>query len=202
MITETSEYTGHNFDEDMSLLTLQNIVAEDSRTIEGLKKRFLQTHLAQTSSRIEGRLEVRELYPHEFLRVEKEVWSHYHDQKAYPGSDRIFGALIGGYLVGAARCRKHPDGYDVDGVFVLSEYRGRGIARKLMDLLIRKCGEKETLYMHSRTELVNFYASFGFSLIAEKELPKTIRERFIFHSGELESLEVTPMKRKPGKARG
>ncbi|WP_298666822.1 GNAT family N-acetyltransferase [uncultured Methanofollis sp.] len=185
----------------MSLLTLQSIVAGDSWTIEGLKKRFLQTHVAQASTGIEGRLEIRELFPHEFLRVENEVWSHYHDQKAHPGSDRIFGALIGGYLVGAARCSKHPDGYDVDGVFVLSEYRGRGIARKLMDLLIRECGEQETLYMHSRTELIDFYASFGFCLISERELPKTIRDRFIFHSGELETLEVTPMKREPGRAR-
>ncbi len=201
MISEMPEYTRHNFDEDMSLLTLQSIVAGDSWTIEGLKKRFLQTHVAQASTGIEGRLEIRELFPHEFLRVENEVWSHYHDQKAHPGSDRIFGALIGGYLVGAARCSKHPDGYDVDGVFVLSEYRGRGIARKLMDLLIRECGEQETLYMHSRTELIDFYASFGFCLISERELPKTIRDRFIFHSGELETLEVTPMKREPGRAR-
>ncbi len=201
MISDMPEHSIHNPDEDLSLLTLQTIVAEDVRTIEGLKRKFRQTRAAQASTGIEGRLEIRELFPHEFLRVEREVWSHYHDQKAHPGSDRIFGALIGGYLIGAARCRTHPDGYDVDGVFVLPEYRGRGVARQLMDLLIRECGEREVLYMHSRTELVGFYASFGFFTILERELPKTIRERFSFNSGSLETLEVTPMKREPGKAR-
>lgn len=201
MISEIPEHSSHTFDEDLSLLTLQKIVAEDFRTIQGLKKRFRQTRAARASTGVEGRLEVRELFPHEFLRVETEVWSHYHDQKAHPASDRIFGALIGEYLVGAARCRKHPDGYDVDGVFVLPEYRGRGIARNLMDLLIRECGERETLYMHSRTELVDFYASFGFFTIPERDLPRTIRERFNFNSGSLETLEVTPMQRKPGRVR-
>lgn len=201
MISKIPEHSSHTFDEDLSLLTLQKIVAEDILTIQSLKKKFRQTCVAQASTGVEGRLEVRELFPHEFLRVETEVWSHYHDQKAHPGSDRIFGALIGTYLVGAARCRKHPDGYDVDGVFVLPEYRGRGIARNLMDLLIRECGERETLYMHSRTELVDFYASFGFFTIPERDLPKTIRERFNFNSEALAILNVTPMMRRPGQAR-
>jgi len=201
MISKTPEQSSHTFDEDLSLLTLQKIVAEDFWTIQGLKKKFCQTRVAEASTGVEGHLEVREFFPHEFLRVEAEVWSHYHDQKAHPGSDRIFGALIGKYLVGAARCRKHPDGYDVDGVFVLPEYRGRGIARNLMDLLIRECGEQETLYMHSRTELVGFYASFGFFAIPERDLPRTIRERFNFNSEALETLNVTPMMRRPGQAR-
>ncbi|WP_054847204.1 GNAT family N-acetyltransferase [Methanoculleus chikugoensis] len=70
---------------------------------------------------------VRELFPHEFPHVEEEVWSHYRDRKVHPGGDRIFGgALAGEYLVGTARCRKHPDGCEVDRVYVLSEYRGAG----------------------------------------------------------------------------
>ncbi|WP_221058501.1 GNAT family N-acetyltransferase [Methanoculleus chikugoensis] len=196
------EYTSRTYDEDRSLLTLQSIVAEDFRTAGGLRRRLLRTDAAQPPTRIEGSLVVRELFPHEFPHVEEEVWSHYRDRKVHPGGDRIFGALAGEYLVGTARCRKHPDGCEVDRVYVLSEYRGRGIDRQLMDLLVRECGERDILYLHSRTGLINFYASFGFSPISRRELPKTIRERFIFHTGEVEALGITPMKREPGSQAG
>ncbi len=202
MIPEMPEYTSRTYDEDRSLLTLQSIVAEDFRTAGGLRRRLLRTDAAQPPTRIESSLVVRELFPHEFPHVEEEVWSHYRDRKVHPGGDRIFGALAGEYLVGTARCRKHPDGCEVDRVYVLSEYRGRGIDRQLMDLLVRECGERDILYLHSRTGLINFYASFGFSPISGRELPKTIRERFIFHTGEMEALGVTPMKREPGSQAG
>jgi nucleotide-binding universal stress UspA family protein/GNAT superfamily N-acetyltransferase len=141
----------------------------------------------------------RELSFREFPMAE-EIWQHYHQQRGNPETDRIFGVFVDETPVSVARCRKHPDGWEVDGVFVPDEYRGRGYARLVMTPLIRDCGV-EPLYMHSTLELVPFYASFGFRPIKEQDLPPTIRERFNFALGEMQGSNVSPMKREgvPGQ---
>jgi len=88
----------------------------------------------------------------------------------------------------------------VDGVYVLDEYRLKGYARSIMKQLIEECGRNETLYMHSKTELQEFYGSMGFYPIPEPALPKTIRDRFGFVMGNLQGIDVCPMKRDPSAA--
>ena len=141
-------------------------------------------------------ISVCELSGEEFLLAEK-VWVHYHQQKGDPKTDRIFGVFVEGEIAGVARCRLHPDGNEVDGVFVLHEFRDRGYARKLMQDLLVHCGS-EVLYMHATLELVSFYRTFGFVPIPEKELPPTILERFNFALGNMQGSDVCPMKRVPG----
>jgi nucleotide-binding universal stress UspA family protein/predicted GNAT family acetyltransferase len=138
---------------------------------------------------------VKELTKYEF-RLAEEVWTQYHQQKADPDTDRIFGAFVEGELAAVARCRRHPDGLEVDGVFVPDDYRDRGYARKAVQELVDRCGS-EPLFMHSTLELVKFYASFGFEPIPESALPRSIKERFNFAEGELKGANVSPMKR-PG----
>jgi nucleotide-binding universal stress UspA family protein len=138
---------------------------------------------------------VRELRKDEFPLAE-EVWIHYHQQTADPETDRIFGVFVEGSLVSVARCRAHPDGLEVDGVFTPTEYRGRGYAKRTVDALVEACGN-ETLYMHSTLELVGFYGSFGFVPIPESDLPPTIRARFNFAMGDMKGANVQPMMR-PG----
>ncbi|HII98226.1 MAG TPA: GNAT family N-acetyltransferase [Methanoregula sp.] len=134
------------------------------------------------------------------VRAERELWIHYHQQKADRKNDRLFAAFAGTRLIGVARCSRHPDGLEVDAVYVLDEYRLKGYARSVMQLLIEECGRSETLYMHSKTELVDFYGSMGFRLIPETELPRSIRDRFDFVMGDLASIKVCPMRREPGFA--
>jgi len=136
----------------------------------------------------------RELETEEFPLAE-DVWLWYHQQTADPSIDRIFGIFVEGILVAVARCRKHPDGLEVDGVFTLDDFRGRGYARDVMGPLIATCG-KEELYMHSTLNLVKFYGQFGFAPIHEDELPKTIKARFEFAMGEMQGSNVQPMKRR------
>ncbi len=140
---------------------------------------------------------VRELDTGEFRRVETELWVHYHGQKTDRAIDRIFGAFDGDRLVGSARIKHHPDGLEVDGIFVLDAYRGRGIARQLMRFLIGDAGDK-TLWMHSTLPLVPFYSSFGFFPVSETVLPPTIRARMVFCFGNMEGCGVRPMLREPG----
>ncbi|MDP3563931.1 MAG: GNAT family N-acetyltransferase [Methanoregula sp.] len=136
---------------------------------------------------------VQEIRPDEFYLAEQ-VWTGYHGQKGDPLTDRIFGVFVEDALAAVARCRRHPDGLEVDGVFVVEDYRGRGYARSAMHSLIDTCGYEE-LFMHATLELVSFYATFGFVPVNEPELPQTIRERFNFADGELEGSDVQPMKR-------
>lgn len=147
---------------------------------------ILSPHISLTVS-------VRELIRTEFALAE-EVWLTYHQQKADPGTDRVFGVFVEGALAAVARCRRHPDGLEVDGVYVPDDYRDRGYARKAVQALVDACGQ-ESLYMHSTLPLARFYSSFGFRQISEDELPRSIRERFNFAEGDLEGANVVPMGR-------
>jgi nucleotide-binding universal stress UspA family protein/GNAT superfamily N-acetyltransferase len=140
-------------------------------------------------------VETRELAEGEFPLAE-EVWRDYHQQSADPETDRIFGLFVEDKLVSLARCRRHPDGAEVDGVFVLDDFRGRGYARDVVRRLVDACGD-EPLYMHSTLELVPFYATFGFYPIDEEKLPPSIKARFAFALGEMEGSNVSPMMRDP-----
>ncbi|MGE5831867.1 MAG: GNAT family N-acetyltransferase [Methanomicrobiales archaeon] len=134
----------------------------------------------------------RELAPAEFP-VAEDIWLHYHQQRTDP-TDRLFATFADEVPAGVARCRRHPDGLEVDGVFTLDEFRNRGYARRMVEALVSACG-KETLYMHSTLELVPFYRTFGFEPISEEELPRTIRERFSFALGDMAGAHVQPMRR-------
>lgn len=140
---------------------------------------------------------VRELGTDEFPRVE-EVWTQYRGQKTGIDTDRIFGLSVEGTLASVARCRRHPDGLEVDGVFTSPEFRGRGYAKQVVAALVSACGW-ETLYMHSTLDLVAFYGSFGFVSIPESDLPPTIRERYAFAMGEMAGSNVQPMMRPAGQ---
>lgn len=142
---------------------------------------------------------VRELSQDEFSLAEQ-VWVQYHRQKADRDTDSIFAVFVEGVIAGVARCRRHPDGYEVDGVFVLPEFRDRGYARRVMQELIRECGHRR-LFMHGTLELVAFYKTFGFVPIPEEDLPQSIRERFSFAGGNMEGSDVCPMRREPGQQR-
>jgi N-acetylglutamate synthase-like GNAT family acetyltransferase len=135
----------------------------------------------------------RELSLDEFPLAEK-VWEQYRGQKADPKNERIFGVFVDGMLAATARCTRHPDGREMDNVFTLNEFRGKGYARKAVELLLEHCGS-EIIYIHSTLILINFYKTLGFTAIPEKELPQTIRERFLFCFGQMEACNVLPMKR-------
>lgn len=193
--------------EDQTLITLYALAGEESegftirpRFFRRIGRAFFPEGASEPTIQIVRSVQVRELNPPEMAQVERELWIHYHQQKANPKSDRLFAAFAGKRLIGVARCSRHLDGLEVDAVFVLDEFRRRGFARAVMQLLIGECGQHETLYMHAKVELIDFYGSLGFRIINEEELPKTIRERFSFCLGELKGIDVCPMRRDPPAA--
>jgi signal transduction histidine kinase len=138
---------------------------------------------------------VREFSSAEFP-VAEALWIDYHQTKGDPKTDRIFAAFLNGRAVSVGRCKCHPDGSEVDGIFTPVEFRGHGYANAVVWGLIEACG-RDTLYMHSVKNLTGFYSHFGFVPIDESELPSTIRERFAWAVGEMEGANVCPMKRPP-----
>jgi GNAT superfamily N-acetyltransferase len=149
--------------------------------------------LFMVNPRISLNVLVKELGAEEFFLAEQ-VWLGYHQQKADPAIDRVFGVFIEDTLGALARCRRHPDGLEVDAVYTPDQYRGRGYARMVVRALVDACGN-EPLYMHSTLDLVGFYGTFGFVEIRESDLPASIRDRFSFATGDLKGADVSPMKR-------
>jgi GNAT superfamily N-acetyltransferase len=131
-------------------------------------------------------------------RAEEELWIHDSQQKADTTTDRLFAAFAGTQLVGVARCSRHPDGFEVDGVYVLEEYRHRGFARSVMKRLIEECGRYETLYLHAKPELVDFYRDMGFAPVPVPDLPATIRPGTAGRAAN----GTCPMKRDPSPGNG
>lgn len=138
---------------------------------------------------------VRELSTDEFLLVEA-LWVHYHGQKTDRTTDRIVGAFVDKELAAVARCRRHPDGLEVDGVYASEKHRGEGLARLVMEELLSIVGDR-VLFLHSTLVLTRFYGSLGFVAIPEHELPPTIKERLAFCLGEMKGCGVAPMRRDP-----
>jgi signal transduction histidine kinase/predicted GNAT family acetyltransferase len=138
---------------------------------------------------------VKELSAAEFP-VAESLWTDYHETKGDSRTDRIFMGFSAGEAVSAARCRKHPDGFEVDAVFTPSAHRGHGYANAVMWGLVEACGH-DILFMHSVKNLTGFYSHFGFVTIGESELPPSIRERYAWAVGNMEGANVSPMKRSP-----
>ena len=140
---------------------------------------------------------VRELCSAEFPRAET-LWIEYHPTKGDPRTDRIFAGFVKEEIVSLARCRKHPDGFEVDAVFTPAVHRGRGYSHAVLWGLVEACGH-DPLFMHSIRNLTGFYGRFGFVTVNEKELPPSIRERYAWAMGEMEGADVSPMKRSPDR---
>ncbi|NLA99827.1 MAG: GNAT family N-acetyltransferase [Methanomicrobiales archaeon] len=143
-----------------------------------------------------GRLEVRELRSAEFPRAD-EVWRDYRGMTGDPARDRIFATLLAGQIVSLARCRRHPEGLEVDGIFTPDNFRKRGYAHRTLAALVMAC-HNDDLYMYAVEGLAGFYAGFGFISIPERNLPSGIRERYTWAAGNMEGAEVRPMFRRAG----
>ena len=138
----------------------------------------------------------RELRTDEFSLAD-EVWKEYHDTTGDPTVDRIFGVFHAGEMVSIARCRRHPDGLEVDGVFTPAQFRKNGYSRIAVGALVEAC-HNDDLFMYAVRHLEGFYRQYGFEPIPETLLPPAIRERYTWAAGNLEGAEVLPMRRKAG----
>jgi hypothetical protein len=143
-----------------------------------------------------GDEETRELRAPEFGLAD-ECWLDYHETKGDPVFDRVFAVFSGTQIVSLARCHRHEDGLEMDGIFTPVDQRGKGHSRRAVCALVEAC-HNDDLYMYAVRHLVLFYSGFGFRPIPENALPAKIRERYTWAAGNLEGAEVLPMCRKAG----
>ena len=70
---------------------------------------------------------------------------------------------VDGKPVATARWRETTEGIKVERMAVLKEYRGMSYAVLLLKhLLVEVKLSKRKIYLHSQSQVVNFYKSFGF----------------------------------------
>jgi predicted GNAT family N-acyltransferase len=143
-----------------------------------------------------GDSETRELRSAEFY-LANECWHDYHETKGDPVSDRVFAVFSGPQIVSLARCHRHEDGLEVDGIFTPADHRKNGYSRRAVCALVEAC-HNDDLYMYAVRHLIPFYTQFGFEPIPENALPAKIRERYTWAAGNLEGADVLPMRRRAG----
>lgn len=78
-------------------------------------------------------------------------------------------------VVAAGQIRPHRDGsLELASVVVAPEHRGRGLSRRLIQVLLRKqCGP---VYLICRSELMGYYARLGFAATPPADVPLSIEK--------------------------
>lgn len=67
--------------------------------------------------------------------------------------------------------KEHRDGsIELASLVVKTEFRGQGLARKLIEILTEGC--VEPVYLMCRSGLGDFYQRFGFNAISEEDMPR------------------------------
>jgi GNAT superfamily N-acetyltransferase len=84
-------------------------------------------------------------------------------------------AESGGQPAGLGRLVPVVDAFELGGMFVFDGFRGKGVARALIDALIERAGEK-TIYCIPFASLESLYAAAGFERC--HDAPRPVREKF------------------------
>jgi len=76
-----------------------------------------------------------------------------------------------GEVVGCGQIKPHRDGsYELASIVVHPDWRGRGVARRIIEELL--AGHPGDLYLMCRSELGSLYEKFGFHAIRPDEMPR------------------------------
>jgi N-acetylglutamate synthase-like GNAT family acetyltransferase len=81
-----------------------------------------------------------------------------------------------GEVVGAGQIKTHGDkSRELASLAVIPAYRGRGIARRIIEALLARHGNDGALYLTCRSDMESLYQKFGFRTIEEKEMTPYFR---------------------------
>jgi len=114
------------------------------------------------------------------------------------GDEEIWISESMGRPVGVGRLVDMGSGtVEMGGMYVLDRFRGHGIARKLVDLLMDSARARfETIYCIPVNHLVDFYKGFGFELYSGKveHLAPKLQEKYHFCETKLKVKQLLWLK--------
>jgi N-acetylglutamate synthase-like GNAT family acetyltransferase len=75
-----------------------------------------------------------------------------------------------GEIIGVGQVKPHKDGtFELASIAVLPEWRGRGVARQIIEQLLEK--HPGRLYLFCRAQMQPLYRKFGFEAIEFQDMP-------------------------------
>ena len=87
--------------------------------------------------------------------------------------------------VGTGRWRKTKNGIKLERFAVLTDYRNKGIGKKIVNFILSEISSNNTIYLHAQEAVVNFYKKLGFKVSGKK-----FYEADILHSKMIYSLKI------------
>ena len=119
-----------------------------------------------------------------------EQYAKVHFIPSDPAHDTIVVAELDGTRGGIGRLVDVGEGaYELGGMFVLDEFRGRGVARAIVGELIRRASGRD-VYCIPFEDLEAFYASMGFTRIAADGVPAKVQEKLDWCAREIDRAVV------------
>lgn len=80
-------------------------------------------------------------------------------------------------IAAISQLKKHRDGtVELASLVVRQDWRGRGLARKLIEVLVKD--QERTIYLMCRSGLGDFYSKFGFVGLSREEMPRYFKRMF------------------------
>ena len=109
-------------------------------------------------------------------------------------ADQVVYSTEEGRIVGAGRLSEEKNVLVLRGMRVLSEHRGTGVGKAILDLLVIE-GRSRDCYCIPYRYLKQFYADKGFDKISPSEAPDFLHDRFEAYRAR--GLDVILMRKKP-----
>ncbi len=105
---------------------------------------------------------------------------------------------VDGTIIGCGQVKPHKDGsLELASIAVLPEWRGKGVARRVIEYLLQKYPGR--VYLMCRSRLEPLYRKFGFEAIDQAEMPPYFQQisRFaaLYHRLAHESDHLSVMRR-------
>lgn len=123
-----------------------------------------------------------------------EQYAKVHFIPSDPANETIVIAELDGVRAGIGRLVDAGEGAcELGGMFVFDEFRGRGVARAIVDELIRRA-DGRTVYCIPFADLEGLYAAAGFRRIEPVNVPRKVEEKLEWCAREIGGRAVILMK--------
>ena len=90
-------------------------------------------------------------------------------------------AEVDGERAGLGRLIRIDDkNLELGGMYVFDQFRGRGLAKEIVEFLLFYARPDERIFCIPFTSLLSFYQSFGFHSVKEEPVPKAVQEKYLW----------------------